>query len=282
MRRIGAILSLAVLLVLFACPFSYASGLALVNISPKEGQTGLQPMGVAIKMTFNENMTDKATQEANKKSFVVTDASGDKIELVQVYDEKKYPNDVWLILKEDLVSDNEYKVVISEDLVSSAGNSLGKDITSKFKIRNTKTDSTINMVMMVGMMGGMIFFSSMDAKRKMKKEAEENLEEEALNPYKLAKEKGISVEEAVKQVEKEKAKAEKKRAKKQEEEIGHRQIQEDVKRVSKRKPIAAAGGSTPESVLQKNQLKRDAQEKAKAERLARELARQEKNKKNKK
>lgn len=279
MKRIGAILSLAVLLVMLACPFSYASGLELVNISPKDGQTGLQPMGVAIKMTFSENMTEKVTQEANKDCFTVTDTSGKKIKLMPVYDAKKYPNDVWLILKDDLISNNEYKLVISEDLISSEGNRLGEDLVSEFKIRNTSTDTTVNMVMMVGMMGGMVFFSSMDAKRKMKKEAEEHLEEETLNPYKIAKEKGISVEEAVKQVEKEKAKAAKKRAKQQAEEVKRNQIQDDVKCVSQRRPIAAVGGKTPESVLKRNQLKRELEEKAKAERLAKELARQEKNKK---
>ncbi|WP_324825519.1 Ig-like domain-containing protein [Sinanaerobacter sp. ZZT-01] len=282
MKRTGAILSLALLLVMLACPFfSYASGLELVNISPEDGKTGLQPMGVAIKMTFNENMTDKAIQEENKDCFTVTDSSGNKMELIPVYDAKKYPNDVWLILKDNLISNTEYKLVISEELISSDGNRLGEEYVSKFKIRNTKTDTTVNMVLMVGMMGGMVFFSSMDAKRKVKKEAEEHLEEETLNPYKIAKEKGISVEEAIKQVDKEKAKAAKKRAKKQEEEAKHRQIQDNAKRVSQKRPIAAAGGKTPESVLKRNQLKREAEEKAKEERLAKELARQEKNKKNK-
>lgn len=267
------------LMVMLACPFTYAAGLELVSMSPKDGQTGLQPMGVAIKMTFNENMTDKATQEANKDCFTVTDSKGKKIKLMPVYDASKYPNDIWLILKDNLISNNEYKVVISGDLVSSEGNQLGKDIVSDFKIRNTGTDTTVNMVMMVGMMGGMVFFSSMDAKRKMKKEAEEHMEEETLNPYKIAKEKGITVEEAVKQVEKEKAKAAKKRAKQQAEEAKHHQIQEGVKRVAQKKPIAAVGGKTPQAVLKRNQEKRDAEEKAKAERLERELARQERSKK---
>lgn len=279
MKRLGAIISLAMLMVMLACPFTYAAGLELVSMSPKDGQTGLQPMGVAIKMTFNENMTDKAAQEENKDCFTITDAEGNKMQYMPVYDAAKYPNDVWLIIKDNLISNNEYKVVVSGDLVSSEGDHLGADLISEFKIRNTSTDTTVNMVMMVGMMGGMVFFSSMDAKRKMKKEAEENIEEEHLNPYKIAKEKGISVDDAVKQVEKEKAKAAKKKAKKQKAEAKHHQIQDGVKRVSKKKPIAAVGGMTPQFVLERNQKKRETQEQAKQERLEKELARQEKSKK---
>lgn len=285
MKRLGAIVSLALLLVMLACPFTYAAGseLELVSISPKDEQTGLQPANVAVKMSFNQNMTSKEAQAANEKRFKVVNADGKKASYIAVYDAKKYPNDIWLIMKEDMKPNTEYQFVISKDLVSSDGTTLGKDINTTFKIRNTQTDATINMVMMFVMMGGMVFFTSIEQKRKLKKEHEDNVDEVNLNPYKIAKEKGISVEEAVKVAAKEREKIEKKRAKllaqQQEDDDDNEDTNVYVQRVSKRRPIAAVGAKAPQSVLEKNQKKREAAELERKQRLERELARQQRNKK---
>lgn len=275
MKRLGALVSLALLVAALACPFAYAAGseLEMVSLSPKDGQSGLQPANVAIKMSFNQNMTSKEAQKANEDCFKIVDEKGKKAEYIAVYDAKKYPNDIWLVLKKDTKPNTEYTFTISKDLVSSDGTTLGKKMETTFKIRNTATDGTINMVMMVVMMGGMVFFTSAEQKRKLKKEKEENMEDANLNPYKIAKERGVSVDEAVKIVAKEREKLEKKRAKMQKE---AEEAEEDpyVQRVSKRRPIAAVGGKTPQSVLAKKQAKREREEKIRQERLARELERQ--------
>lgn len=284
MKKLGAVVSLALLIVMLACPFAYAanSGLELVTMSPKDGQTGLQPLNVAVKMTFNQNMTSKEAQKANEDCFQIVGKDGKKVPYMAVYDARKYPNDVWLILKKDLKPNTEYKFKVSKDLMASDGTTLGKGINSTFKIRNTQTDATINMVMMVVMMGGMLFFTSVEQKRKLKKEHEEDLDDVNLNPYKIAKEKNISVEEANKFVAKEREKLEKKKAK-----LLAQQMEEDeedpyIQRVSRKRPIAAAGGATPQSVLVKKQKKREAQELERKKRLERELARQQKAQKAKK
>ena len=105
------------------------------------------------------------------------------------------------------------------------------------------------MIMMVVMIVGMIFFSSRSAKKAMEKEKEEKGKSETVNPYKEAKRTGKSVEEIVEKDKKRKAKQaeaeEKRRAeeKKIQEEVAEKLRKESNKRVSKARPISAAGST---------------------------------------
>ena len=96
---------------------------------------------------------------------------------------------------------------------------------------------------------GMIFFSSRSAKKAMEKEKEEKGKSETVNPYKEAKRTGKSVEEIVEKDKKRKAKqaeAEEKRKaeeKKIQEEVAEKLRKESNKRVSKARPISAAGST---------------------------------------
>ena len=105
------------------------------------------------------------------------------------------------------------------------------------------------MIMMVVMIVGMIFFSSRSAKKAMDKEKEEKGKSETVNPYKEAKRTGKSVEEIVEKDKKRKAKQaeaeEKRRAeeKKIQEEVAEKLRKESNKRVSKARPISAAGST---------------------------------------
>ncbi|MBO5667151.1 MAG: Ig-like domain-containing protein, partial [Firmicutes bacterium] len=196
--------------------FTYASGLELTKITPTDGETGKQVSNMAIKMTFSAEMATEDNVKANEKNFVITGADGKKVPFYPVYDAEKYPNDIWLILEQDLASDSEYTVTIKADLKSVDGQTLGKDITSTFFTRNVKTDSNVSMLLTFGMMGVMFYSTSkMTKKATEKQKVEQGDPEMEMNPYKIAKEKNISVQEAVTIVEKEKAKAEKAAKKKE-------------------------------------------------------------------
>ena len=285
MKRLSAVLSLALILVMLACPFVYGAGLTVKEITPRDGEDGKHPQNMAVKITFSENMTDKDTQKANEKRFQITDPDGKKQEYRAVYDAKRYPNEVWLILQSDLESNTEYTVTIDKSVVSSSGTELGQDYVTTFKTRNLATDSKISMFMTFGMMGIMIFASSASAKKMAKEQQEEAIanKEEVLNPYKIAKEKGISVEEAIAYIEKEKAKAAKRKKKAE----AARAVEDDeddyeeepaqnesgAYRVKAKRPISAAGGVTPDSIIRKNKKKRAERKAAEERRLAEMKAR---------
>lgn len=250
-KRLGLILSLTLLIVSLSSSLCFAAGgLELLDSSPKEGSKSSVINNVAIKLYFNEDVTSKEAQEANKDCFKITDPKGKEISYRLLYNHKKYPDQIWIQLEKDLVQKTEYKIVISGDLVSSDGDELGKNETVKFRTRDMSQDNTVYMVLMVIMFGGMFFFSSWDMKRQAKKQEEEL--DAKVNPYKIAKEKGISYEEALVVAQKEKEKLEKKKRKQEEQEAAMRAAlesdydddyyDEDVYHVARKRPISAVGG----------------------------------------
>ena len=223
-------------------------------------------------------MANEEKVKDNEKNFVIKDAEGKTVSFYPVFDEEKYPNDIWLILEEDLASDTEYTVTIKGDLKSVGGQTLGEDIVSKFATRNTKTDSNVSMVLTFAMMGVMFYSTSkMTKKATEKQKAESGDPEMELNPYKIAKEKNISVQEAVTIVEKEKSKAQKAAKKKEAKRAEIEESYDDTPtfdydedlgintyRVKERASMKATGRHIPKSVARK------IKEKKEAERLAEE------------
>ena len=278
MKRAAAVLALMMTLLMAVSSFTYASGLELTKITPTDGETGKQVSNMAIKMTFSAEMATEENVKANEKNFVITGADGKKVPFYPVYDAEKYPNDIWLILEADLASDTEYTVTIKGDLKSVDGQTLGEDITSTFFTRNTRTDSNVSMLLTFGMMGVMFYSTSKMTKKATEKQKEVQGDPEMeLNPYKIAKEKNISVQEAVAIVEKEKAKAEKanKKAVKKAEAVEERyddtptfEYEEDLGpntyKVKERASMKETGHHIPKAVS------RRIKEKKEAERLAEE------------
>jgi len=158
-------------------------------------------------------------------------------------------NEIWVLINKDLVSDSEYKLTISGDLKIPNGDTLGKEETIDFKTRNISTDNTVNMVLMGLMMVGMVVISSITMKRNLKKEMEKKGEVEKVNPYKVSKETGKSVEEIVAKAEKEKQRvkeksaASKNRAHKAGGEKAKSEEKKDTMRVTGPKPISKAGST---------------------------------------
>jgi hypothetical protein len=104
-----------------------------------------------------------------------------------------------------LAQDREYELTISGDLRSMTGNTLGSDQTVDFTTMDMAANSRLSMFLMVGMMVAVIAIMVMTNMRKVKAEAEAAALLNA-NPYRIAKEKGISVDDARALIEKAKEK----------------------------------------------------------------------------
>ena len=211
MKRITAILAAAIMIVALCAAPAFAAGLEITGVTPKDGTKGRQPANMAIKLKFSEDMTGtEITDSNNKNKITITDAEGKTFDFTIAHN-AKYPNELWLVINDTLAADAEYTVKISAGIVSTAGNTTTQELTTSFKTRNTKTDNTISTVMLFAMMGLMFFMTTRDAKKQMANN-DANIalaEAKKLNPYKIAKQKKISLEEAQAYCDKERAKAQK-------------------------------------------------------------------------
>lgn len=275
MKRIGAIVSLLVILIVLSTSMSFASGLTLISSFPEDGDSSLMPANIAVKLVFSENMTSEEAQAANESRFAITDSEGKAIKFDPLYNADKYPNEIWIQITETLTDDTEYTIKIAAELESSAGNSLDDPISISFATRDTAADSNGYMILMVLMVVGMVVFTAWDTKRQMKKKDGGKDEDSKVNPYKEAKKTGKSVEEIIAKAEKEKEKATKKTKKDAKgndipDTDQQTSVREGVHKVKVKKAISAVGVSTPQTVLRRIQKREEAK---KAEAIKREETR---------
>ena len=280
MKRFSAILAAVVLIIALAVVPASAAGLEITNVTPKDGATGKQPANMAIKIRFSEDMTGNETIDAaNKGKVTISDPEGKTFDFTIAHSEK-YPNELWLVINGSLDSDTMYTVKIDAGIMSTSGSTTSEGRTLTFKTRNVKTDSTISMVMMFGMMGLMMFMSSREMKKSMS-ESDVNYalaQAKKLNPYKIAKQKNISIEEATAYVEKERAKAQKavdkanaerakaEAAKQAELEAAQARIEKELEEarrasiysVKRRASVKEAGGTIPRYVRDRKKAKEEA------------------------
>ncbi|MEG0156836.1 MAG: hypothetical protein RR661_04220, partial [Anaerovoracaceae bacterium] len=136
----------------------------------------------------------------------------------------------------------KYTLTIDQGFVAASGETLDKEKgeTVTFETLDPKSSMTVSMVMMGVMLVGMIFFTSREAKKQVAETAKKK--DEKVNPYKVAKETGKSVEEIVekekKKKEKQAAAAAKKERHKRENKV---EIASDNFKVKGPRPISAAG-----------------------------------------
>lgn len=247
MRRIGSILSLSILIVLISCSVCFAAGLELVDSYPENGTGGLQPAGVAMKLHFNEDVSAADIQDANKACMKLVGADKKAIPLKLLHSSSK-PKEILVIVDKVLKQNSQYTFTLSEKFQAANGDQLGENIKIQFKTRNTSTDTNINMALMGVMMVGMFYFSSRAMKKQAHKDAEEKAEAAKVNPYKVAKETGKSVEEVVAKTEREKEKNQKKKPhsngeKNQQKKQIEIEDNSGLKKVKHAKPISQAGSS---------------------------------------
>jgi len=254
MKRAGIILSLSILLILTSFSFCFAAGLELLDSYPKDGSDDSRPENFLVKLYFNEDVSAKEVQKQNEAAFKFTDSKGKELPIRVLYDSKK-PKEIWVLVEKTLKPDSEYKLSISGDLQLANGDTLGEDRTINLKTRNTNTDNNVNMALMGVMMVGMIVFTSISTKRQLKKREEEERAkpETKVNPYKVAKETGKTVEDVVAKTNKEKEKARAKAEKRNKHMVQSQSEaadagkaedeKKDTKRVKGPRPISAAGST---------------------------------------
>ncbi|MBR0139546.1 MAG: Ig-like domain-containing protein [Firmicutes bacterium] len=283
MKKAPRILCMMLLMVMLMTGASFAAGLQVTGISPKDGKTGMQISNMAIKFTFSEDMIGPNVDQ-NSSRFKITDPEGNEIPFQMVYSEEKYPDQLWLILEGELVADTEYTCTVSSGVVSKSGNVLENGLKTGFKTRNTKIDNWISMGLMMGMMGFMFFATTKAAKKAQEEQGGDagNDGAKQYNPYKMAKEKGISVDEARQIIAKEKEKDARKAAKAAEnkrarDEAMAAEVEEARKRLEEEyeaarhaanyhvkgpRSIKDAGYKVPRSVVRQNRAKREARKAA--------------------
>lgn len=253
MKKISVWVCLSILVTLLFTGLAYADGLEIVESYPDDGRKNMSVENMGVKLTFNNPVNSEENKAADPgKYFSLVDTEDPNAKLdIAVYYNPDIPEQVLVLYsgEQSLQSSKskEYRVWISGEFSDVDGNSLGEDKTITFTTINQKLNTTVYMVMMAIMFGGMFFFSSRQAKKQSADDAE--VRDEPFNPYKEAKRTGKSLEEVIAQHEKETARREAKAAKraaKEPEPVEEEWVEEwDVDGLYKVKgprPISAAGG----------------------------------------
>ncbi|MDD6042903.1 MAG: Ig-like domain-containing protein [Eubacteriaceae bacterium] len=285
MKRLGSILCLAALIVTMTVGTCFgAQSLKIVDTYPVDGQKNTTKENLCVKLTFNGDVGDKAVKKANSECFKISGPDGTIIP-IKVYFDPEHSEKVMVLAdttkKLEIKDDTEYTLTVSKDFADKDGNTLGEDNKITFTTMNQARGTTVYMVMMFLMFGGMFAFSAYQAKKQREKDFEAKVKELPFNPYKEAKRTGKSVEEIIaaheRAMEKKKAK-EAKRAKKAEAEDYEDEEEEEIVngnyKVKGPRPISAGGSS----YITGRKAQAEAR-KAEEERLARRRAANKKKKK---
>ena len=231
-----------------------SEGFVLVETYPEDGQKNVAAENLGIKLTFSAPVNLEANQAENNKCFTITGPEGDLD--IKVYYNPDIPEQV-LVLKEtpegapvrqQLSSSEEYTVKISGAFKDNEGNALGEDKTISFTTANLKRNNYIYFVLMIAMMGGMVFFTTRQAKSQMAADGNgsESGAVDTFNPYKEAKRTGKSLAQVIAEHDKEVAKQQAKEAKrlaKEEEYYEEEEVESGNYRVKGPRPISAAGST---------------------------------------
>lgn len=267
MKRIGAIVCLIMMLVLMSASVCFAGqgDLVIKEQYPKDGATGTAVENASIKIWFNQDVRPKTTEirKANKKAVHLVDEKGKEVPIYVAYSGKE--EGLMMVLSSNeakIEGKTKYTLTIDQSFQATSGDTLAEGNKVTFKTLDQSQTMRVNMIMMVVMMVGMIFFSTKSMKKQMEKENAEKGKQETVNPYKEAKRTGKSVEEIVEKDRKNKekqaaaaAKREAKRAKVIKEEEEDSEVSSSNKRVAGPRPISAAGGKykAPKKASSKNE-----------------------------
>lgn len=250
MKRFGRVTMLVLLMVVMMHSVVFAAGtLKLVESYPKDGSKNAALDNFGVKLYFNEDIySDDAHKSINDDCFVIKDENGKVVPTVVVYSPKE-KNMALVLAKQDgkskkskdavIEQDTKYTLTISKKLQAVNGDQMAKAESITFKTLNQSRTSMVSVGLMVVMFAGIFIASSRAAKRELKKK----IQEEKVNPYKVAKETGKSVEDVVaadQKAKKKKAEREEWRAILAEDDDD---VQDTNKRVKGPRPISA-GGST--------------------------------------
>ncbi|MDD6920357.1 MAG: hypothetical protein PUI85_04010 [Eubacteriales bacterium] len=208
MKKLRAIM-LAIAVLLITNTSVMAAGLEIVKTSPKNGDEDIPLENMGVKITFNKDVFDEKNNKANKNAVKIVDKKGKEIKSKLIFSDKE--KKVALVIadsKQKIDPVSKYSVVVDSSFKAADGTMLGKEEKITFKTLNPSTSMKISMAMMLVMVVGMIVFSSRSMKKQMKDQEKQKTEK--VNPYKVAKKTGKSVEDVVNIENKKKEKAQKK------------------------------------------------------------------------
>jgi len=211
---------MVMLILTFSAPVFAADGtLNFISSTPNSGGTNVPIENVGVKLLFDGNVTHESVWLANSKAFSLVDPDGNAVEYVAYPGQRSGEEGYILVLarpvpaKEgqpgQLMQSAVYTLTISADLMAVSGARLGEEIRINFETMDMAANSRLSMIVMVVMMVGVIVIMFVTNMRKMKAEAEAAALAKA-NPYRIAKEKDISVDEAKALIEKAKERNQKK------------------------------------------------------------------------
>lgn len=206
--RALAVFCLALILIMSSATFAFGAGLEMVSSFPEDGNNTLERMNLMVKLNFNQDMSSEKARAINANKFTVQSEDGTENPEFEILYDPDDSNKISLMMTQDLSVHTNYVATISADLQSSNGEVLGKELKISFGTRDEKRDNTVYMGLMVVLVIGMVFFTQHEQKKKDEKEAV--VKGDKVNPYKMAKEKGISVEKAVESTDKQRDKVAKK------------------------------------------------------------------------
>jgi len=205
-------MAMAAMTLAFSAPASAVEGtLKFISSTPSDGGSNVPIENVGVKLFFDGNVTHESVWLANSKAFTLTDPEGNAVETEAHPGQRPGEEGYILVLarpvpaKEgqpgQLMQSAEYTLVISGDLMAVNGARLGEDIRIRFETMDMSANARFSMIIMVVMMVGAVALMFVTNWRKMKAEAEAAALAKA-NPYRVAKDKNISVDDAKALIEK--------------------------------------------------------------------------------
>lgn len=278
MKRVGTFVILALLISIFAGVSVFAANtgnLKLEDNYPQNGATGASIDNLSVKLYFNEDVrpASKAVSKSNTKAITFKDDKGKEVPvLVKYHPEKKGQ----VIVLADatsgssskkgaakIKSDTKYTVTIDKSFQATNGDTLADDVKISFTTIDQGQASVIQFLMMGGMVLIMVVVTVRSSKKKEEEEKEKKKKNGPVNPYKVAKKTGKSVEDVVKKdydrkakaiaaEEKRKAKAEKRRSKYA---YLFEEDEPDKKHVARPRPISEGGSSYVHKTAKKSAKK---------------------------
>ena len=207
MKKTAIALSLILALVLAMASTCLAAGLQITDISPADGETKKQPANMAIKITFDQAVDSEEALAANADKIVIQAVAAEDAEesedaeeaadpAFQLACDDEKPCELWVLISDTLESKTTYAVTIKEGLVANSGDKTTEEKVISFTTRDDSKDGTVTFVIMIAMLVVMVVSTVITTKRQL--EEKYNIDKGGTNPYKLAKEKGISLAEAQK------------------------------------------------------------------------------------
>lgn len=116
--------------------------LTLESASIKDGATDV-PINETIQLNFNKNICNVLALSNNKKCFHLTDASGEAVPIKLIFPDDQvqqdYKRQAFLIPREDLSKNTEYRVAVDSTLMAKNGTFIDNTHTITFTTGDSRT-----------------------------------------------------------------------------------------------------------------------------------------------